>query len=176
MLLKPFRELASDRCYPARPIGARDGITLHFDDSATDTGAVAWFTDPACRVSYNRLYLDDGRVVQITPSMEHAAWHNGACTVPNANRRFYGLAAATNARTPATSAQIASIVHDCTVLFRMNGWAIAEIDRRIVGHEDICAPKGRKFDPTGHKPNGRPVLSTDDVRTLVRDTLQRLGG
>jgi hypothetical protein len=61
---------------------------------------VEWFTDPECHVSYNRLYLDDGSVVQITPTMECAAWHAGVCIDAIANRHYYGLAAATDTRTP----------------------------------------------------------------------------
>ncbi len=173
MLLSPSNNLKSKNAYAARAIGARGGIMLHFDDSSNDSSAVEWFTDPACHVSYNRLYLDNGDVVQITPTMEHAAWHAGVCIKPNANRFYYGLAAATNTKHVVTDAQFASIVHDCVALFHLNGWTKDSVDRRIVGHEDeACFSNGklgRKIDPTGLD-KSKPVLST----ALVREHVKRM--
>jgi N-acetyl-anhydromuramyl-L-alanine amidase AmpD len=147
---------------------------LHFDDSSSDPSAEEWFHDPRCHVSYNRLYLDNGEVVQITPTMEHAAWHAGVCVSPNANRIFYGLAASTDTRTPATAKQVESIAHDCAALFVLNNWAPSEVTRRITGHEDeACFPNGklgRKIDPTGLHPD-RPILSKISVRHRVLELL-----
>jgi len=143
---------------------------LHFDDSSNDSSAVEWFTDPACHVSYNRLYLDNGDVVQITPTMEHAAWHAGVCRTPNANRAFYGLSAATDTKTLATSKQGESMARDCAALFQLNKWPVSDVGKRIVGHEDEAMPKGRKIDPTGLHA-GRPILSTVAVRRRVKELL-----
>lgn len=171
MLLTPKVSLRSKNCYEPRSLGARRGIMLHFDDSANDTSAVEWFTDPTCRVSYNRLYLDNGDVVQITPTMESAAWHAGVCLTANANHVYYGLAAATNTKHPVAAPQFESIVHDCIELFRMNGWPLADADTRIVGHEDeACFANrtlGRKIDPTGYD-HSKPILSTALVRERVK--------
>jgi N-acetyl-anhydromuramyl-L-alanine amidase AmpD len=173
-LLVPSRTLNSKNCYPARPVGARRGIMLHFDDSSEDKWAVQWFTDPACKVSYNRLYLDDGSVVQITPSIESAAWHAGVCKTQNANRAYYGLAAATNAKVPVTDKQFESIAHDCAALFHLNGWRAGDVTWRVVGHEDeACFANGklgRKADPTGLDKSA-PILSTDAVRERVVELL-----
>lgn len=176
MLLRPSKTLNSKNCYVARPVGARSGIMLHFDDSSNDESAVEWFSDRTCRVSYNRLYLDSGAVVQITPTMEHAAWHAGVCLTANANRVFYGLAAATNTAHPATREQFASIVYDCVALFHLNGWTADSVDRRIVGHEDeACFANrklGRKIDPTGLD-HTKPILSTVLVREAVKAALSK---
>ena len=52
----------------------RLGVMLHYDDSSNDASAVAWFTDSACRVSYDILVLADGTYVPIVPR-EKRAWH-----------------------------------------------------------------------------------------------------
>lgn len=185
-LLTPVRFVGSNNCWDKRPLGARQGIMYHFDDSSSDESGEEWFHDPTCHVSYNRLYLDNGDVVQITPTMEHAAWHAGVCRTANANRFYYGLAIAANERTPVTPKQFESIAHDSAALFLLNHWAIADITRRTTGHEDEAtwdktnAPKtparwgklGRKVDPTGLHAD-RPILSTLALRHRV---LELLGG
>lgn len=173
MLRTPTQSLHSAQCYaPGRT--KRVGIMLHFDDSSEDKWAVAWFRDPACHVSYNRLYLDNGDVVEITPSIEHVAWHAGVCTVKNANSKFYGLSAATNTKVPVTQKQFDSIVNDCVALFQKNGWTKADVEKRIVGHEDLACfasgKLGRKIDPTGLH-HEKPILSTHDVREAVKSKL-----
>ncbi|MDB4876478.1 MAG: hypothetical protein JWM41_2924 [Gemmatimonadetes bacterium] len=176
-LLTPVRFVGSRNCYDARPLGQRRGIMLHFDDSSNDTSAEEWFHDPACHVSYNRLYLDTGDVVQITPSLESAAWHAGVCVTPNANRVFYGLSAATDTRTPATTKQLEAIAHDCAALFLLNKWPATDVTVRIVGHEDeacfASGKLGRKIDPTGIHPD-RPILSKVAVRHRVLELLGAL--
>jgi N-acetyl-anhydromuramyl-L-alanine amidase AmpD len=173
-LSEPIRILGSKNCYPARPRGARRGIMLHFDDSSSDASGEEWFHDPTCHVSYNRLYPRAGGVVQITASMEEAAWHAGVCITPNANRVFYGLAIEANDSTVATATQIEAIAHDCAALFALNLWAPSEVTARIVGHEDeACFANGklgRKVDPTGTKPT-RPILSKLAVRHRVLELL-----
>lgn len=178
-LIDPVRFLGSRNCYAERPLGARRGIMLHFDDSSNDASAEEWFHDPRCRVSYNRLYLDNGDVVQITPTMEHAAWHAGVCLTKNANRVYYGLSAATDTRTPATAKQVESIARDCAALFALNKWPPSDIVKRIVGHEDEACfadgKLGRKIDPTGLHPD-RPILSKLAVRHRVAELLGAVEG
>lgn len=157
---------------------SRFGVMLHFDDSSSDDSAVQWFRDPACQVSYNRLYLDDGRVVQIVPT-DARAWHAGVCRVTSdvhdANSAFYGLSAATDTRHPVTPQQMEAICRDAAALFVRHGWPAADVERRIVGHEDWAVfpaghPKagqlGRKIDPTGYD-RAHPILSTEQVRVRV---------
>lgn len=183
-LLTPARALHSPNHYEPDPDCPREGVMLHFDDSSSDEAAWKWFIDPACHVSYNRLYLDNGTVVQITPSIESVAWHAGVCITPHANYRYYGLAAATNTKVPATEAQVRAIAHDTAALFIANHWPTADVERRICGHEDEACygqrdyPKhpemwgqlGRKIDPTGYH-KSHPILSTARVRAIVLELL-----
>lgn len=173
MLRTPTQHINSQQCHePSKT--KRQGIMLHFDDSSEDKWAVAWFRDPACKVSYNRLYLDNGDVVEITPTIEHVAWHAGVCTVKLANTKYYGLAAATNTKVKVTQKQFDSIVNDCAALFQINGWPKSDVDKRIVGHEDLACfangKLGRKIDPTGYHKDA-PILSTVAVREAVKRLL-----
>src|SRR6185295_1547187 len=91
---------------------SRAGIMLHYDDSTRDDWAVKWFDDPRCTNGYTWLVLDDGCIVELAdPAMRTP--HAGACKTPSANSVFYGIAAATNGKVPATAAQVASIVTIC---------------------------------------------------------------
>lgn len=164
----------------------RVGVMLHYDDSSSDEGAVAWFTDPACEVSYNYLVLDNGEYVPIIPEGKRA-WHAGACKssspklkYKDANSAFVGIAVATNEKKPATPEQVDTVVWLTRREFLRNGWKLSE-SWRIVGHdaEAIYADKadipphlrgkrGRKIDPTGPNP-ARPILSADEVRRRVAE-------
>src|SRR4051812_23895778 len=104
LLIKPAQVLNSPN--QADLATDRGGIMLHFDDSSEDDWAVEWFTEPSCKVSYNRLYLDDGDVVEIA---KRRAYHAGDCLTKFANSVYYGLAAATNAKVPVTDKQLVSI-------------------------------------------------------------------
>lgn len=171
-LAPAVRRLNSQQCGPV--VGSRWGIMLHYDDSSTDKGAVSWFLDPRCKVSYNGLYLDNGDRVDVAP-WDRAAWHAGVCLPGSwgtaANSAFYGLSAATNGETPVTVAQLDAIVRDCAAICRAHGWGAG----RIMGHDMLaCFPQGhpkagqlgRKIDPTG--PNkAKPILSVEMVRQLV---------
>lgn len=163
----------------------RLGVMLHYDDSSSDNGAVAWFTDPACQVSYNILVLDDGSYVPIVPDGKRA-WHAGNCVSSDprrlpyrdANSAFLGIAVATNDRIPATAAQLDTVVWLTRRAFVENGWPLTD-SWRIVGHDGeavfgsgadvplaLRGKRGRKIDPTG--PNAtRPILSVEDVRARV---------
>jgi hypothetical protein len=176
--LTPIRALHSKQCY-SELASPRFGCMIHFDDSSSDESAWRWFTDPACKVSYNRLYLDPGDVVSIADD-DHAAWHAGACLTANANSRFYGQSAATNATTPATKKQLDAMIEDTARMFRFHKWPITEVDRRIRGHDEEAiftranAPKrpdlwgklGRKIDPTGLIP-GRKIIDLSAYKTVV---------
>jgi N-acetyl-anhydromuramyl-L-alanine amidase AmpD len=182
-LLTPKEHLRSSQC-SAHRLTPPAGVMVHFDDSSEDRWAVAWFRDPTCHVSYNRLYLDDGAVVQITPSMKEAAWHAGVCLTKSANSLFYGLAIATDAQVPVKPKQLASLTDDVIALFRFHDWPASDVERRLVGHDAqaIFNPKdnpkrpgmwgqlGRKIDPTGLDPK-HPILNLVALRAAVRAAL-----
>lgn len=162
---KPFRPNWDTRTEKVQ------GILLHYDESATDAGAVAWFRHPDCRVSYHYLVLDNGTPVNIAP-VGTRAWHAGRCRPSNperldyrdANSAFYGVAIAANHKDTATPAQVATVVRLCQELFTGNDWPRAET-WRISSHHLEAWPRGRKVDTKA--PDGRWVLDLDEVRRLV---------
>ena len=166
------------------PLAApREGIMLHYDDSSRDDWAVAWFSDPRCTNGYTWLVLDDGRVVELAdPAMRTP--HAGPCRTPLANSRFYGIAAATNGLVLATPAQLDAIVRICKALFTHHGWTRETVARRITGHdrEAVWTPQytarrelwgrpGRKVDPTGQRPDRKPIVDVAEVRRRVKEAL-----
>lgn len=148
----------------------RQGICLHYDESASDRGAVEWLLySPNCKVSYNDLILDDGTVVEIAPA-DRRAWHAGVCkpsdprlTYRDANSALYGVAVAAKHTERATPAQFAAVVDRCVTLMRRNGWGVSET-WRIVGHRTEAWPRGRKDDPDGKL--GK-VIDVEAVRAAV---------
>ena len=148
----------------------RVGIMIHFDASGNDQGAVDWFADPRCLVSYHKLVLDNGDYVQIAPDNKRA-WHAGVCrpsgtlTYSDANSAFYGISIASNERVECTALQMLTVAKLCREYYRHEGWAATDV-RRIVGHDTEAWPRGRKSDPTGPlKLN--PILSVENIRQLV---------
>ena len=154
----------------------RQGIMLHYDDSASDAGALAWLrSDPRCHVSYNWLVLDDGQVEEIAP-LTARPWHAGVCrpssrrlVYRDANSAFYGIAAATRAGIPVTTAQLGGIVRLCLLLWKRHLWG-PEDGHRLVGHASEAWPRGRKIDPVGPDP-AHPVLSPEAVWATLRPSL-----
>ena len=171
-----------------QPLAApRGGIMLHYDDSSRDDWAVEWFSDPRCTNGYTWLVLDDGRVVELADPAYRTP-HAGACRTPKANSVFYGIAAATNHFTPATNAQLESIVTVCAAVFRFERWARETADRRICGHDaeaiwtpsetrnrNIWGKPGRKIDPTGSRADREPVVDVGRIRHCVVSITEEFG-
>lgn len=158
----------------------RYGVGIHFDDSSNDVSGEEWFQDPACGVSYNRLYLDNGDVSSIADD-DREAWHFGICLPPNNfNHTLYGLAAATNANNVATKKCVESMCEDVTRIFRYHGWPAVEIPERIIGHDekaifnkkdnptrpDLWGKLGRRIDPTGHDAKS-PIINIESMQIVV---------
>jgi N-acetyl-anhydromuramyl-L-alanine amidase AmpD len=131
----------------------RVGTMLHFDGSSSDAGAVSWLTKhPDCRVSYTKLILDNGTVVQIAPD-DARAWHAGACRpsspstlhYTDANSAFYGLAFAAKPGDEITQAQFDAAVKVIVEWFKAEGWRLTEW-WRITDHAAEAWPRGRKID------------------------------
>lgn len=160
-----------------RPVrGKRLGCALHYDASLTDKGALAWLVSPKCKLGYNFLVWDDGRIFEIIPR-SHRAPHAGItkssdpARLPyadnDANSAFYGIAIAAGGKKgdKVTDAQFASVVWLVQALFREHGWDLHDT-WRIVSHRSEAWPRGRKSDCEG--PDlVHPVLSTSDVRLAV---------
>jgi N-acetyl-anhydromuramyl-L-alanine amidase AmpD len=155
-----------------RLLAKRGGIMLHYDDSCSDASAQEWLLkDPACHVSYNKLFLDNGDVVQIAPD-EARAWHAGVCKPSNprlqyrdANSYFFGFAIAANGKDHIKPAQFDSLVRVCVEKFRLFGWTKLDL-WRISSHSLEAWPRGRKVDIEGTKKND-PVCSVEAVRAAV---------
>ena len=183
------------RVLEAPLVAPRRGVMLHYDDSSSDDGALAWFQDPDCRNGYTWLVLDDGKIVELADPRKRTP-HAGACLTRAANSAFYGIAAATNGRVLATPSQLESIVSLCVVLFRHHAWPAAEVETRIVGHDQqaiwtpsytraagladtVAAPLwgrvGRKVDPRGQRSDGRPIIDVAAVRKQVARRLEPRG-
>jgi N-acetyl-anhydromuramyl-L-alanine amidase AmpD len=164
---------------------AREGIMLHYDDSARDDWALEWFSDPRCTNGYTWVVLDDGTIVELADPMMRTP-HAGPCKTRNANSAFYGIAATTNGLVPATPAQLASLVDACAALARHHGWQASEVgdagalNHRIVGHDEqavwtsayttnraLWGTTGRKVDPTGVRRDGQPIVDIAAVRREV---------
>jgi N-acetyl-anhydromuramyl-L-alanine amidase AmpD len=152
---------------------------LHYDDSSRDDWAVEWFSDPRCTNGYTWLVLDDGRIVELADPAYRTP-HAGACRTPKANSVFYGVAAATNGITLATETQLESIAALCRAVARFHEWDERSITKRLVGHDreaiwtpestpvrDRWGKRGRKTDPTGTRPDGRPIVDVGDITRRV---------
>jgi len=166
------------------PLAApRTGLMLHYDDSSRDDWAVEWFHDPRCTNGYTWLVLDDGRVVELAdPAMRTP--HAGPCKTAMANSAYYGVAAATNGLVLATEVQLASIAALCAAVIRHHHWVNQSLDDIVVGHDEqavwtaayttrreLWGTLGRKVDPTGQRPDGRPIIDLADLRTRIQLTL-----
>jgi hypothetical protein len=178
------------------PRERRIGVMIHFDDSSSDTSADGWFRAKGFRLNYNRAYHDNGTRIRLTRRMSLIAPHAGVCLreeglrdatlggttfrYGQANAGYYGLAITAGLHDVVADRQFAAIAEDAAVICRYHGWPAAEVERRIVGHNEkaICNPRdepnlprlwgflGRKVDPIGTDPN-HPVLSLASLRAAV---------
>jgi N-acetyl-anhydromuramyl-L-alanine amidase AmpD len=149
----------------------RVGVMIHFDASGNDLSAVGWFRDPTCKVSYQKLVLDDGSYVTIAPDTKRA-WHAGVCRPSNdllkytdANSAFYGVSIASNEKVESTALQMLTAAALARFYFELEGWSLDQI-WRVVGHDTEAWPRGRKVDPTGFD-KLNPILSVENIRRLV---------
>ncbi len=179
----PDKEEAVDRImWSPRKIGRIDnrrwnelreprlGVMIHYDGSRSDAGAMAWFRDPLCRVSYQALVLRTGDWVQIAPD-DMRAWHAGTCAPSDdwleyrdANSAFYGIAAAGDCDHRVRPVQLLTMAWLTRQYFEQEGWPLGET-WRITGHEDEAWPRGRRIDPAGVL--AVPVLGTWEIRELL---------
>lgn len=139
-----------------KPTEPRTGIMLHYDASLSDEGAWRWLLkDPRCKVSYNRLVLDDGTDVLVAPENSRA-YHAGVCrpsaNVPlykDANSAFYGLAFAATAGDTITDKQLVTAAAIAATWMRRHNWT--DVERHITDHAAEAWPRGRKTDIGGLK-------------------------
>lgn len=149
----------------------RIGVMLHYDASSSDAGAVEWFADAACKVSYQLLVLDDGSYVRVAPD-DRRAYHAGVCkpsdpqlAYGDANSAFYGLAVATDDKRDVTPLQTLTTAWLVRRYFEREGWPVTDA-WRVVGHRTEAWPRGRKSDPEGADLKN-PILAVSDIRQLL---------
>jgi hypothetical protein len=160
----------------------RVGVMLHYDGSASDTGALSWLRDhPDCRVSYNWLVMDDGRTERIAPD-DARAWHAGACTpsdpsrirYKDANSAFYGVAFAAKPGDIIHTPQYEGAMGLVRGYFDMHRWLHSEWWRLSDHHAETRLPGGkhRKADlGNGLTYSGAPLSLAAMRAALVTSTV-----
>jgi N-acetylmuramoyl-L-alanine amidase len=128
-----------------------DCVVIHDTESSTAAAALSWFESPASRASAHYVIDRDGRVYRCVAE-EDRAWHAGVSELagrPDLNTSSIGIEMVGFAAGPYTAAQIDAVV-ELLVELCLRHPAIRE--DRIVGHDAIARPLGRKTDPGPHFP------------------------
>jgi len=132
--------------HSARPPGARiTAIVLHDTSGGSAAGTLAWFCDPASTASAHYLIDRDGTTYRCVPD-ERKAWHAGESALwgqANVNAFSLGIELVDNDAAPYPEAQMRATVALCAALCRQYDIPL----NRIVGHEHVALPPGRKADP-----------------------------
>jgi N-acetylmuramoyl-L-alanine amidase len=135
----------------ARPDPGIDCIVIHDTESATAREALSWFESPESKVSAHYVVDRDGTIYRCVPDARRA-WHAGESVVAgrgNVNNFSIGIELAGFASQPYPDPQIDAVVDLCVELCGRFPSITLE---RIVGHEHIAVPAGRKTDPGPHFP------------------------
>jgi N-acetyl-anhydromuramyl-L-alanine amidase AmpD len=124
---------------------------IHDTESSTAEAALGWFESPQSLVSAHYVIDRDGTTYRCVPE-DRRAWHAGKSLLagrPNLNDFSIGIELVGFATQPYPADQIDTLVELCVDLcLRYPGITLD----RIVGHEDIAIPPGRKTDPGPHFP------------------------
>lgn len=133
-----------------RPSGATVScVVLHSTVVPTTEDTVKIFLDPKREVSAHFVVGKDGQVIQMV-SVEQRAWHAGESVLegkPRVNEFSVGIEMVNlnDGHDPYTDAQIHAVAG--IIRFLRSRYDIP--DARIVSHEQIALPQGRKSDPVG---------------------------
>lgn len=123
-----------------------DTIVLHDTGGKTAESALRWFENPQAKVS-SHYVVDLGGTIYRPVQENDKAWHAGASSLwgdLDLNRRSISIEIVDDDdATPYPPRQMSSIVDlTCDIAARRRIWV-----NRIVGHEHISIPPGRKRDP-----------------------------
>jgi len=135
----------------ARPSPTIDCIVIHDTESETAKAALSWFEAPQSKVSAHYVVDRDGTVYRCVPD-DRRAWHAGGSVLAgrdNVNDFSIGIELAGFAAQPYPGPQIDALVELCIEVCSRH--PAISLDR-IVGHEHIAVPAGRKTDPGPHFP------------------------
>jgi N-acetylmuramoyl-L-alanine amidase len=124
-------------------------VVLHSTVVPTTEGTVRIFLDPKREVSAHFVVGKDGQIIQMVP-IEKRAWHAGESVLegrPRVNEFSVGIEMVNlnDGNDPYTDAQMNAVAG--IVRFLRSRYDIP--DSRIVSHEQIALPAGRKSDPAG---------------------------
>jgi N-acetylmuramoyl-L-alanine amidase len=111
---------------------------------------LTWFASPASRVSAHYVIDRDGTIYRCVDD-EAAAWHAGDCVLEgcaDVGACSIGIELVGFGDTAYMPAQLDALVELCLSLCVRYRIALD----RIVGHQDIAVPAGRKRDPGPHFP------------------------
>jgi N-acetylmuramoyl-L-alanine amidase len=137
--------------FNSRHGAAIDCIVIHDTESATAEAALSWFESRESQVSAHYVIARDGTVFCCVDD-ESRAWHAGHSVLDgrdDVNTFSIGIELVGFATGPYTSEQIDAVVGLGTLLRQKHPAITVE---RIVGHQDIAIPPGRKTDPGPHFP------------------------
>jgi N-acetylmuramoyl-L-alanine amidase len=127
------------------PISA---IIIHDTAGRTAHSALSWFARAESKVSAHVVIDRDGTIYRVVPD-ERAAWHAGVSQLHgngNVNGLSLGVELVDVDNDPEfsyTPAQLHAVTLWCG--FKSHEYAIPL--NRIVGHDQVCLPHGRKVDP-----------------------------
>ena len=129
---------------------AIDCVVIHDTECPEADSALAWFASPSSRVSAHYVIDRDGTIYRCVED-EVSAWHAGDCVFEGSadvDARSIGVDLVGFASTAYMPAQLDALVELCLSLCVRYRIALD----RIVGHQDIVRPAGRKRDPGPHFP------------------------
>jgi N-acetylmuramoyl-L-alanine amidase len=134
-----------------RPTPTIDCIVIHDTESETARAALSWFETRQSGVSAHYVIDRDGTLYRCVPDADRA-WHAGRSVLAgreNINDVSIGIELVGFATQPYPDVQIDALVALCVEL--CGRYPAITLDR-IVGHEHIAVPAGRKTDPGPHFP------------------------
>lgn len=145
------------------PISA---IVLHDTASHSAESTLAWFSNRESKVSAHYLIDRDGTTYMCVPELEKA-WHAGNSAlwgVDDVNACSLGIELVDADDDAYPDPQIDALITLTADLVRRHAiWL-----NRIVGHEHICIPRGRKRDP-GHDFDWHHFLLAVAGRVLMKE-------
>ena len=137
---------AHQKNFNTRPPGARVSALVYHDTGGTAASAVAWFQDPTSGVSAHYVVAADGRVYSCVAE-DRRAWHAGGSALHGvADLNSWSVGVELEDRDdradypkPQMDALLA-LAADLCARYRVPL-------NRVVGHEHVALPRGRKVDP-----------------------------
>ena len=132
--------------FSPRENGVVNAIVIHDTGGKTAKGTLDWFSSLTSKVSSHYLIGKDGTVYRCVDEV-NKAWHAGTSELwqdSNVNEYSIGIELVDdNDNDPYIEEQMSSLIELCTDLCHRYRIPL----HRVVGHEHIAIPKGRKTDP-----------------------------